>query len=298
MSEFVIALCIFGFLLFMWKITCLVLRAKRSQYMASLHPTQDALLLCKLTSLLEFSFLTMKALEFALFRTFAIPSISKLLHSTQQFSPNTVTKRYDDTEILIQEIFLHHVDSRRGSLAIRRLNFIHGHYNISNADFLYTLSLFMLEPIRFSTTYGYRHWTEGEKQAQFVLWHDIGTRMGIKDIPHSLEEMDAFSRKYETSNMVYSDSNRVIGDATLDLLLSQAPAFFRPLARRVVYALLDDRLLDAMGYPRQPYWLIWTVESIVVLLAGTFVRWFLPPRPLSWTTERIPLEDGGEADDS
>ncbi|GLJ45939.1 hypothetical protein SUGI_0967240 [Cryptomeria japonica] len=249
-------LCFVCLVLVLWKASCLFFRAKRRRYLASLCPTEDALLLYKLTNYVEFSFLSHKALEFALFRTFAIPSISKLLHSTQEFCPSSILKRYDDTGILTQEFVLHHVDSHRGSLAIQRLNFIHAHYNISNADLLYTLSLFFLEPIRFTAKYGYRNWTEGEKQAQFVVWHGIGKRMDIKHIPHNLGEMEAFSGQYEAQQMVYSESNRVIGDATLDLLLSKVPASFRPFARRVAYALFDERLVKAMGYPPQPYWLI------------------------------------------
>ncbi|GLJ45938.1 hypothetical protein SUGI_0967230 [Cryptomeria japonica] len=290
-------LCTLGFLLLLWKVCCLSLRAKRFRYMASLSPQQDALLLFKLTNFVEFAFLSDKALQFALFRTFAIPSISRLLQATNQFSPTSVTRRYDDTGILIQEFVLHHVDSRRGSRAIRRLNFIHGQYNISNDDFLYTLSLFILEPIRFSNKYGFKKWTEGEKQAQFIVWRDIGVRMGINNIPESLEEMDRFSRQYETSNMVYSKSNKVIGDATLDLLLSKVPALLRPLAKRAAFCLCDNKLLDAMGYPCQPLWFVWTVESIVKFWCGTFVIWFLPPRPMSWSTQRIPLQEEEEEEE-
>lgn len=42
------------------------------------------------------------SLAFALFKTYAIPSISKLLSVTGEFkSAETVSKRYADTEILI-----------------------------------------------------------------------------------------------------------------------------------------------------------------------------------------------------
>lgn len=44
-----------------------------------------------------------KALEFALFRTYAVPSIGKLLDSTGEFT-RRAQKRYDDTDLLIDEI--------------------------------------------------------------------------------------------------------------------------------------------------------------------------------------------------
>ncbi|GLJ45936.1 hypothetical protein SUGI_0967200 [Cryptomeria japonica] len=52
-----------------------------------------------------------------------------------------------------------------------------------------------------------------------------------------------------------------------------------------------------MGYPRQPFWLIWTVESITKFCCGTFVHWFLPLRPVSWSTVRIPLDKDGEEEE-
>jgi len=121
--------------------------------------------------------------------------------------------------------------------------------------------------------------------------------MGIQHIPESLEKMERFKRQYEDEKMAFSDSNKATGDSTLDLLLSNAPVFLRPLGRRLSYALMDEKLLKAMGYPLQPWWVIWTVENILRFFYGTLVRWFLPPRPLSWSTERIASEEGEEIEE-
>lgn len=137
--------------LLLWVGICKLLRHRRLRLISSMDPIRGAVALSKLTLYVEFPLLSKKALEFALFKTFAIPSISKLLAATRQFSPAAVNKRYEDTDILLLEILLNHVDSSRGSLALRRLNFIHGRYNISNEDFLYTLSTFILEPKRFAS---------------------------------------------------------------------------------------------------------------------------------------------------
>eukprot|EP01018_Ginkgo_biloba_P017779 Gb_25975 [translate_table: standard] len=274
-----------------WKLLCRKLRSNRARIIAALDPLHDALPLLKITNFVEFPFLTYRALEFGLFRTFAIPSISKLLHANGQFG-TALNKSYDDTYILVQELIHSHVDSPRGSLALRRLNFIHGRYNISNSNYLYTLSVFILEPIRFAAKYGFRQWTESEKTAYFRIWCDIGTRMGIQDIPESLDEMDSFNRQYKVEQMVFSNSNRMIGDATMNLLLSNIPACLHLVGKRIIFALCDDRLLDAMGYPRQPYWMTWFVQTLLRLCVGTFVGLLLPPRPRGWSTERISLEEG------
>jgi len=61
--------------------------------------------------------------------------------------------------------------------------------------------------------------------------------------------------------------------------------------------LFEERLMDAMGYPRQPYWLIWIVHVVLQVCVGSFPRWFLPPRPRSWSTERISVDNGGEEEE-
>ena len=45
---------------------------------------------------------------------------------------------------------------RRQERAIARLNEIHGKYNILNDDFLYTLSLFVVEPIKWVNKHEWR----------------------------------------------------------------------------------------------------------------------------------------------
>lgn len=117
-----------------------------------------------------------------LFRTFGVPSISALLHRTGEFE-RRAQKRYDDTDIIVSELMEHGYDSARGHAALARMNAIHGRFTIANEDFLYVLSTFVFEPIRFNARFGWRRMTEKEKVALFHFWRAIGQRMGIRDIP-------------------------------------------------------------------------------------------------------------------
>jgi hypothetical protein len=58
----------------------------------------------------EFPFDFTRALEFALFRTFCVPSISRLFDFTGEFAQRA-QKRYDDTDLLVSEIMEHGYDS-------------------------------------------------------------------------------------------------------------------------------------------------------------------------------------------
>lgn len=115
----------------------------------------------------EFPFTSEQALAFALFRTYAIPTISKLLMKTKQFTdPKNSGKRYSDTQVLISEFVGNEPDSERANAATARLNYIHGWYQkqgqISNDDMLYTLTLFALEPVRWINRYEWRKLTDLE----------------------------------------------------------------------------------------------------------------------------------------
>src|SRR3954454_22236350 len=108
----------------------------------SLDPVQDHQRIVFLTTCFEFPFDTTRALEFALYRTYCVPSIAALLDRTGEFAQRA-QKRYDDTDIIVSELMEWGCDSPRGRAALRRMNQIHGRFDIANDDFLYVLSTFV-----------------------------------------------------------------------------------------------------------------------------------------------------------
>src|SRR6185369_8953883 len=152
-------------------------------------------------------------------------------------------KRYDDTDIIVSELMEWGYDSERGKRAQRRMNQIHGRFEISNGDFLYVLSTFVFEPIRWNARIGWRLMCEKERLAMFYFWREVGRRMNIKDLPESYEAFEQFNIDYERTNFRYADSNQCVGAVTRDLFMSWFPAMVRPLGRRAIYAMMDDALI-------------------------------------------------------
>jgi len=223
----------------------------------------------------EFPFDTTRALEFALFRTYCVPRISGLLDRTCEFAKQP-QKRYDDTDLIVSELLEWGYDSERGAQALARMNRIHGHFHIANADFLYVLSTFVFEPIRWNARFGWRAMGEQEKLALFYFWRAVGERMGIKDIPADYALLEYFNLEYERQHFVFCESNRRIGDATCDLFASWFPRPLQPVVRRVIYALLDEPVRLAFGFPKAPR----GVRSVVIgaLKLRAFVLQFWPAR--------------------
>lgn len=215
----------------------------------SLDPVRDHQRIVFLSGAYEFPFDSARALELALFRTYAVPSVSGLLEQTGEFI-HRARKRYDDTDLILSEILEHGYDSERGLAALRRMNQMHGRYPIANADYLYVLSTFIFEPIRWIGRFGWRPLSQNERMAIFYFWREVGRRMNIREIPTEFEAYERYNVEYERLHFRYSPANPAVGDATLDVFLEKLPAALHPLGRAAVFALMDDPLLDAMGYPR------------------------------------------------
>src|SRR5437667_11177622 len=162
----------------------------------TLDPLKDHLRIVYLVTCFEFPFDTTRALEFALYRTYCVPSVSALLDKTREFAERA-QKRYDDTDIIVSELMEWGYDSDRGKRALRRMNQIHGRFAISNDDFLYVLSTFVFEPIRRNARFGWRPLSDHERLAYFHFWREVGRRMGIRAIPETYEAFERFNLDYE-----------------------------------------------------------------------------------------------------
>jgi hypothetical protein len=82
-----------------------LLRYRNCNFIALLPPPKsdaDATFIISLSQQTDFPFLVRKALEFGLFKSYSIPSISKLLVATTQLTEHT-SRRYDDTDIILAQ---------------------------------------------------------------------------------------------------------------------------------------------------------------------------------------------------
>ena len=109
-------------------------RRKRSRWereLRGLDSKRDAERIVFIDASLEFPWDTQRSLELAFYRTYAVPSIATLLDSTGEFTERA-QKRYDDTQILISAFYEFGNDSDLGRRAIRRMNQVHGGFEIAN----------------------------------------------------------------------------------------------------------------------------------------------------------------------
>lgn len=212
-----------------------------------LDPETDFTEIYRNLAIYDFPWDTNQALSFALFRTYAVPSIGRLLDETGQFT-GACQKRYDDTALLLEAPFVVGFDSTEGRIAIRRVNQMHRMYDISNDDLRYVLSTFVVVPKRWIDDYGWRRFTDVELRATVNYFRELGRRMAITDIPETYDEFMTLMDDYERHHFDFDAGARRVADATMDLMASFYPSPAKPMVDLFSRALMDGPLLEAFRY--------------------------------------------------
>ena len=108
---------------------------------------------------------------------------------------------------------------------------MHGRFEIENGDYLYVLSTFLFEPIRFIDRFGYRPTIEKERLALFTFWREVGVRMNVQAIPERYDAFEQLNRRFEREHFRFSESNRRVGLALTRLFASWFPRAVQPAVR-------------------------------------------------------------------
>ncbi|QXC46861.1 oxygenase MpaB family protein [Rhodococcus qingshengii] len=212
---------------------------------AELDPDADYVEIYRNLVTYEFPWDFDQSLSLALFRSYAVPSIGNLLDRTGEFGARC-QKRRDDTVLLMEAPILQGFSEGSGRDAIRRINRMHGAYDISNNDMLYTLATFVVVPQRWLDQYGWRRLEEGETRASVNFYREFGRLMGIREIPETFEDFAQWMDTYEGENYGYDPGGRRVADTTLALLRSYYPSQLAGPVDAFSRALMDDHLLEAL----------------------------------------------------
>ena len=184
-----------------------------------------------------------------------MPTIARLLDRTREFEDHGV-KRYDDTLFFQEEAILEGVDSERSHAAVRRLNRIHGHYDIPNDEFQYVLATTLVGPVRWISRYGWRDLDPIELVAMTRFTTRFGELMGIKGLPETYAGYEDLLDSYEAERFEFDPANKRVTEATIRIGQATAPWYLKLGFRRVSIALMDEPLRVALGMEAQPRWLV------------------------------------------
>lgn len=229
-------------------------------------------------------------------------ALRQVLAKTGQLSdPTLASRRAEDTAIFVAEFFTEGLDSERGSVSLARMNWLHSRWGklIKQGDMLYTLSLFIFEPISFVAKYEWRPLTELEQQARFVFWAEVGARMGIQDIPKTRKELWDWKEQYASENMVYAKTNDQVGMLTMDILVAPMPSPLKAFAKEAGKVFVEPRIMKAFGWERaRPEALYWLVPLLLRARAMVVANLMFPrtkiPGFLTSSEVKHVLPDGSQ----
>ncbi|QKW10217.1 DUF2236 domain-containing protein [Streptomyces sp. NA04227] len=226
-------------------------RYSRLRAIRRMDPERDHAQITRWITQYEFPWDYRQGVSVAFLRDFGVPRISQLLDRTQEFE-KAGQKRYDDTLLFGYEMTEEGPGSQRSRAAVRHLNRIHARYRIPNEDFLYVLATTIVGPKRWIDRFGWRPLCEVEREALAVSAATTGRMMGIENVPARYADFEKFHDDYERARYAYDPANHRVAGATFRTVAAWYPALLRPLVARVLLALLDRPLLEALGYPEQP----------------------------------------------
>ncbi|MYU47672.1 DUF2236 domain-containing protein [Streptomyces sp. SID7803] len=145
-------------------------------------------------------------LELALYRTYAVPSIGRLLAETAELTDRS-QKRYDDTALLLDTVVEHGFDSDPGGrTALRRINRMHAAYDISNNDMRYVLCTFVVTPEEVARRVRMAPAVRPRAAGLRRVLQDLGAHMGIKDLPRTYEDFERTLDTYEDAHFGWDEA--------------------------------------------------------------------------------------------
>jgi hypothetical protein len=191
-----------------------------------------------------------RGLEIVLVKTFCRPKVSKVLERTGKSQPHG-QQRYDDTSSIFLAMMNYGLGSDKGGAALAKMNGIHSKFTIGNKDFLYVLAGASFAPVEWVDRYAYGPLSGGERAAYFNFRIHVGQRMGLRDVPQTVPELQRFRQTYESENFGFAHSNRVMYESVVDVVKSWFPPPLRVLpADALVASFVGEPASSALGLKR------------------------------------------------
>lgn len=187
----------------------------------------------------------------AFMKQVAVPSMARILYrrGTGDIVTQTI-KRNDDTIVFFGHLLDHGPGSDVGRAWIERMNAIHAHFPLRNADSVYTLSTLALDPHELTAAQGSSPFSEAEREAHWWFWRDVAERQCLEDLPETAAELRQWALDYEAAEYAPTEDGRAIAHALVTAFGERClPARLQPLAPRVISALCPARLRAVHDLP-------------------------------------------------
>jgi len=185
----------------------------------------------------------------AILRSLTIANLVERLYQDSRLS-NETYQRLLRTRQLIRTLIYYGSESVEAQRAIDTINQAHANVVATNEDYLYVLSTFFLEPLRWNQAYGKTPIDEQDTLLVIKFWSDIGSRMHIQNIPTGLDQWRQFQQDYENRFSEYSTAGNRLAMSSINELCRQAIPFgLRTIAKQLLLGTIDKKVRDCLRLP-------------------------------------------------
>ncbi|MFI6703737.1 oxygenase MpaB family protein [Streptomyces sp. NPDC050509] len=205
-------------------------------------------------------------------RTFGIPGIARVLHSTGRMTDEP-RGRAKATGVAMFALIGQGVASAEGRRIVEGLRRIHDRPDITPELMRYVLACFTVCPLRFIDDHGHRAVTDEERDAAYAFHLGLSDALGLsedaEDTGHTgdgtedtegtapggagLAGVERWMRAYESRHFAPSPEGGALWAATSKgLLAARLPRPLAALAPAVAASLLDEPLRTALRVRRAP----------------------------------------------
>ncbi|MFE3831008.1 oxygenase MpaB family protein [Streptomyces sp. NPDC059092] len=197
-------------------------------------------------------------------RTFGIPGIARVLHSTGRMY-NEPRGRAKATGVAMFALIGQGVESAEGRRIVEGLRRIHDRPDITPELMRYVLACFTVCPLRFVDDHGHRAVTDEERDAAYAFHVDLSDALGLSgdgDGENAMDQsadgagmagVERWMRGYESRHFAPSAEGAALWAATSQgLLAARLPRPLAGLAPAVAASLLDEPLRTALHIRRAP----------------------------------------------
>lgn len=210
-------------------------------------------------------------------RQAAVPSIARVLYRGGKGGIITNTRKRNNDTLLFFGEFYKHGNTASGREAIKLLNFIHSHFQITNEENLYTFATIVCESKRMGIFLANKDlFSKKEFKALYNFWKELCTLMHIHSMPENESALFLWYEDFERKNYSYTEEGRKVVEALATEFAERwYPSFMKYHGTQYYYSLFDDFLLETLRIPK-PHFVYRYAVKIYMWIQLRIIFQFLP----------------------
>lgn len=185
----------------------------------------------------------------ALIRMMGISHLVPALYGHTQLATQTHARLARTRQTLL-ELIVHGFDGAAGRAALQRLRHAHAGLSATHEDYLYVLSAFFLEPLRWNAAHARTPLDDAETALLLDFWQRVGREMGLAPLPATLAEWRRLQAGYEARHLRHTaEGERLARLCLRDVVKLTVPRGARGAFRQLMLATMEPRVREVLALP-------------------------------------------------